>query len=240
MAVDEKLVRKGIDEPRDGLVEQGKASAELAKRNEAELAKTNWPAEKTQALLAGVAELESDVAKQVEARREAESAGGAKEIAIDRSKGFIRILRLALPECLQTTAVTGITMKSFAVDGGALRRSPRKISAYLLKIRPHVEALDEDLKPYFDNVAPSTLLDACKTELDVSNAVRKVEVAEIPEATAKIYERKGFVLQMIENLNRAGLRAFDGNAEKSAQFNKDLLLAARKKRKQKSSDPATT
>lgn len=240
MAVDERLAKKGMGEPREGLIEQGLASAELATKNAAALAEENWSPEKTAELKSVVGLLETEVAEQIEARTQLGSAGDDRERAIDDAKAFIRRLRLAIPECLQTTAVKTVKAESFEINGGgSLRRSPRKISQYLLEIRPSVEALDEDLKPFFRNTAPSTLLDARKTQLDAANAVRHVVIGELPEATQGVYEAKGRVLELIENLNRAGKRAFDGDATKIAQFNKDLLLAARKKRKKKETEDET-
>jgi len=43
----------------------------------------------------------------------------------------------------------------------------------------------------------------------------------------------GKVLEQIEDLNRAGKSAFDGDAATRGKFNKDILLRARKERAQK-------
>ena len=231
MPVNERLAKKGMDEPRAGLVEQGKASAEVATRNADPLAANNWQAEKTAQLRAQVALLETEVAEQVEARREKEGAVNAKELAVDNAKAFIRRLRLSLPECLQTSEVRTVTAKSFEIGADPLKRTPRNIAKYLVDIRVPLAALDADLAPYFNSVLPTTILDTRKVELDVANAIRQVAIGELPEATQEVYEAKGRLLDLIENLNRAGKRAFDGDAVKIAQFNKDILVNARKKRK---------
>ncbi|MFO0756302.1 MAG: hypothetical protein U0359_07405 [Byssovorax sp.] len=52
-----------------------------------------------------------------------------------------------------------------------------------------------------------------------------------PEQTQVLYEHMGRVLEEIEDMNRAGRSAFEGNAAVAASFNKDLLLRGRRKRK---------
>lgn len=230
MPVDARLVEKGADEPREALAEQGKASVELATKNAEALAKKKWTAAKTDELKSKVALLETEVAEQAEAFVGAVSAKDAKQIAIDNAKKFIREMRLALPECLRETAVKNVTAEAFEA-GGPLRRDSKRISAYLTKIRPALVALDDDLKGYFGDVAPSTIVDTLKTELDTASAKRTVVLSELPEATQQIYEAKGRVLELIEDLNRAGKGAFDGDAVKMAQFNKDIVLRARRARK---------
>jgi hypothetical protein len=56
-------------------------------------------------------------------------------------------------------------------------------------------------------------------------------ISALPVATQQVYEAKGRVLEQIEDLNRAGRTAFDGNAAMMAKFNKDVLNRARKARK---------
>ncbi len=107
-------------------------------------------------------------------------------------------------------------MSAFEV-GTPLGRSSKRISAYLTKIRPAVLALDEDLEGYFGDVLPSTTLDSLKTALDTASAERAAVLDELPQATQEVYEVKGRVLELIEDLNRAGKGAFDGDALEMAQ-----------------------
>jgi hypothetical protein len=53
----------------------------------------------------------------------------------------------------------------------------------------------------------------------------------LPADTEKLYETKGRVLEWIEDVNRAGKSAFDGDAARVAVWNKDVLMRARKERK---------
>jgi hypothetical protein len=48
----------------------------------------------------------------------------------------------------------------------------------------------------------------------------------------------GTVLEQIEDLNRAGKSAFDGDAATRGKFNKDILLRARKERAKKKGEDA--
>jgi len=52
----------------------------------------------------------------------------------------------------------------------------------------------------------------------------------VPEDKIEIFGAKGRVLEMIEDLNRAGRIAFEGQAETVGKFNKDVLLRARRQR----------
>lgn len=51
----------------------------------------------------------------------------------------------------------------------------------------------------------------------------------LPLGTQKVLALKGEALELIEKFNRAGKRAYEGNAKMIALFNKDLILRARKK-----------
>ena len=48
----------------------------------------------------------------------------------------------------------------------------------------------------------------------------------------------GKVLEQIEDLNRAGKNAFDGDAATRGKFNKDILLRARKAQAKKTAEDA--
>ena len=63
---------------------------------------------------------------------------------------------------------------------------------------------------------------------DPSPQAQELSRAMLSEETLDLYQLKGEVLVLIERLNRAGRTAFDGDANKAALFNKDLLLRARR------------
>ena len=98
--------------------------------------------------------------------------------------------------------------------------------------------MDDGLKKFFAGTKPSTLLDTVKSGLDNADATQEAAIAALPGDTQSVYEKKGRLLEMIEDMNRAGKSAFDGNATKMAMFNKDILLRGRASRK--TSDASTT
>lgn len=51
------------------------------------------------------------------------------------------------------------------------------------------------------------------------------------ETVQALHEAMGRVLEDIEDLIRAGKSAFDGKATMAAKFNKDLILRARRRKK---------
>lgn len=231
MTVDMRLATKGGSEPRRGLVQQGNASVELAKKYATELAASGWSAEDTAGLEKNIARLELGAAKQADERGTARGASSAEQRAIDESKTFIRLLRNALPRALREANLPDVTAALFRA-GGPLGRSTPKISDYLNRIRPSVAKLDKLLAKHFKGASASELLDKTKAALDQANATQEVALAGLPQETLQVYEAKGWVLEGIEDLNRAGKSAFDGQAQLAGQFNKDILLRARREARQ--------
>jgi hypothetical protein len=221
MAVDERLARKGRKEPREGLAQQAKVSAGLAKEHALELDGAGWPASDTTKLEAGYAYLESKVAKQADDKGGASSASDEEQAAIDGTKAFVRRLRNALPRVLRETKVA-IAPDAFNA-GVRLGRSTPKLSAFLTRIRPGVLALDPDLASFFGGKSAVGELDAAKLRLDTADTTQEVALSALPVATQEVYEAKGRVLELIEDLNRAGRTAFDGDAVMMAKFNKGLV-----------------
>src|SRR5690606_31587801 len=126
-----------------------------------------------------------------------------------------------------------VSHESFATMG-TLGRSPALIAAYLTRITPAVERLDAELAPFFGGARPAEILADVRTRLVEANTEQELQLASLPVETLRVYEAKGRLLEDIEDLNRAGRSAFDGNAEMAAPFNKDLILRERKKRRTKS------
>jgi hypothetical protein len=227
MAVDMRLVRKGKGEPRDGLVQQGKVHVTLAKQYEAALIESGWSSEDTAELEKNVALLEVAKASQGDAPEAAESASDPESTAVGEAKVFLRRLRNALPRTLRETRASGVNADVFEA-GERFGRSPQKIAAYLTKIRPSVESLDGDLQRHFGGKKASELLDSAKAALDKTGSAEDLASEGLPEETLNLYALKGRVLEGIEDLNRAGRIAFEGQGEVVGKFNKDILLRARR------------
>lgn len=227
MPVDIRLAKKGRSEPRDALAQQGRVSVELATQYATQLEAAGWQPAKTAELATGVTTLESAVAVQAESKVSARGSAQAETAAVAEAKKLKRRLDNVLPIVLRDANVPGLTRKSFSV-GGTLGRSTPKISQYLARVRPHVVALDEALRPYFGGELASAQLDEVKRQLDEADTTQEVEITSLPLATQEVYEAKGRVLQLIEDLNRIAKNAFDGEAAIIGRFNKDLLVRARR------------
>ena len=226
MATNMRLANKGRGEPIGALVQQGNVSVGLAKLHATELGENGWPAGNTDALEAGVTELESTASVKADAEGSALDATKTEHKAIVEAKAFIRRLRNALPTVLRDSAIPGVNEKSFHA-GTKLGRSAPTISKYLNEIRGAVVQLDEPLKAHFKGALASAALDKAKNDLDAADTTQEMAIAGLPGETLKVYELKGKVLEMIEDLNRAAKNAFDGQAELIGKFNKDILLRAK-------------
>jgi hypothetical protein len=230
MGFDEKMVKKGQGEPREGLLQQGEYHLTLGRELATDLAACNWGPDKTDKLDADVQLLGSAMGAQAEARGLSKSATGSEIGAISEAKELIGALRNAAPLVLRENPVPGVSKESFE-SGGPLARSTPRIRAYLEKVRPAVETLDSTFQKYMRGQSPLARLDDIKTRLVESDAKQENLVSKLPEDTQRIYECKGLILQAIEDMNRTARIAFAGKAEVVARFNKDILQRARKAKK---------
>lgn len=123
-----------------------------------------------------------------------------------------------------------------------LRRSTPTILAYLIKIRSAVVTLDGPLKKYFGGKTASAELDAVKAALETTDTEQEASRTSGPVETQALYEAVGRLVEDIEDVIRAGKSAFDGDSAMRARFNKDLILRARRAKKDDSapSGNATT
>lgn len=227
MTIDNRLVAKGKAEPRDGLAQQGKVHAGLGQQYAVELADAGWSVEDTAALVANVAGLEGAVGTQAKAYDHAGDTSTSEAEAVNEAKAYLRRLRNALPRALREAQAPGVTLESFHA-GETLGRSTPRILKYLVAIRPAVVALDGALKVHFKGKEASSELDAVKARLDAADTAQELARKNAPAETLALHERMGKVLEQIEDMNRAGKTAFDGDALTRAKFNKDILLRARK------------
>ena len=83
-------------------------------------------------------------------------------------------------------------------------------------------------------------MDRVKSELDAADTKQEVSVSALPADTAKLYVTKGKLLEAIEDINHAGKIAFDGDATMIALWNKDILVRARRARKNPLPAPGPT
>jgi hypothetical protein len=226
MAVDLRLVEKGRREPRSGLVEEGRAHVELARRYAAPLAANGWWPADTDALDQALAELSPTPGPPV-SDGEARDAQAAEWSAIEEAREFLRRLCLVAPILARRRPEL---LEAIPLDQ-APGQSAASLSAYLEKIRPGVALLDAGSSRYFKGTTASEDLDRVKRELDTSRAREEAQLGTLPEDDAGISESKGRVLEMIEDLDRVAEIAFEGQAAVLGQFNLDILWQARRARR---------
>ena len=229
-AIDIRLVELGRSEPRAALVEQGLASEGLAKDTHAELVKFGWSDLKAKILRTTIESLQTTMAVQAEQRDDAKTSGGGETAAKSQAKAFIRHLRGAWAMALRDAAGKAAVAPDAIESGGPLGRSTPKILGYLSTVGPAVHALEPWLLPYFGGTSPCATLASCRAALEGADRTQETELSQIPEATQRIYEAKGRLVELIGDVNRIGRMAFDGQAVTRARFNKDVLLRGRKTR----------
>jgi hypothetical protein len=186
-----------------------------------------------------IIDLDSQYSVRSASINQAQGATITKAQCRQRTKSFIRKIRLIAPVVIRKYKIQGITKDSFN-SNGKLGRSATKISQYPAGIRPHVKALDEYLKPRFGGKSALELLETVKSDLDNSTATQSNLYADLPVETALIYLLVGQVLEGIEEMNIAGKVAFDGDARLAAKFNKDLILRATRKITEEEADEEPT
>jgi hypothetical protein len=145
---------------------------------------------------------------------------------VNDAKALLHDLRLSMPMVLRTANKPEINEAAFR-SHEALNRSTPKIIAHLDRIRPLVQRIDEPLKPYFGGESALARLDVVKRKLEQADATQEVSIKDASLETLQLWEAKGRLLELIEDLNRTGRMAFRGRAELIGRFNKDLLLRAR-------------
>jgi hypothetical protein len=114
---------------------------------------------------------------------------------------------------------------------------------FLEKILPAVTAMDDKFKPVFGGKSAAALIADAIKNLDTAQSTQEVSIKSLPPETAKIYETKGHLLTLIEELNRVAKIAYWNQTDIASQFNKDILNRARKTRKkpddEETTEPAT-
>lgn len=225
--------KKGAGEPIRGTIAQGSYNVALWKvPGVAEaLSKRGWTAPKTETLEADVRELERRNAARQTKKTGAKANTKTERQARSDAKAFKRTLDLAFADVVATALVEGrelpVTSDAFEV-GRTIGKSTPVLVEYLGRIRGSVEALKDELAPYFEGEDPVAKLDAVKNTLAAADATQEVSIVQLPLATQELYEIKGRVIAAVEKQNRIGKIAFAGEAEKIAMFNKDILLRARR------------
>jgi hypothetical protein len=231
----QRLLVKGGQTPIRALLAEGRRHVLLGKEHPEELKEAGWPQEETDTLEKQTVELDSRYSVRSASISQAQDATVNKTRCRQRAKALIRKIRLAVPIVLRKHQIPGVTKSSFN-NNGKIGTSATNISQYLAKIRPHVQTMDEHLKPRFNGKSALNLLETVKADLDNSSATQSTLYNDLPVETAAIYLLAGQLLELIEEMNVAGKIAFDGDAASAAKFNKDLILKAVKKPSEEESE----
>lgn len=226
--MDDRQLERAMRLPRHGLLDQGRYHLGLETRFRKELEERGWTPENSAAIGLAILELESERSAAVEARlvnvdnRAEESARLAEGKSLKRQ--LVKAVSLLQRRGVATDAEFAKLSRSGRIRDGV------DLSKYFVDIRPVLLRLEQSLRPYFKGCGVVKLVDDNKEELDKARTVRKIDFNALPLETLKVYEAKAALLSAIEDMNAIGQIAFDGNAAISALFNKDLILAARRRR----------
>ena len=109
-------------------------------------------------------------------------------------------------------------------------RSVPRLSVYLSNITPMIIRMDEALKTYFNGKSAAAELAAIRLGIDSKATTQALALLALPAETLGVYEAKGRVLEMIEDINRLGHNAFEDAPEVARQFNKAILARAKRSR----------
>lgn len=230
MSAEWELIEKGMRVSRLGLLDQARVQRGLLGKYILIFNEYGWSDDDTRRLDDTIALVSSERAASIEARAASKDNLARQEEAVTQAKALKRKFVLAFND-LQASRQLSDHVHQAITKSGRLRRSPVLISGYFTDIRPHVAAHSTPLRRYFRGAYPLELLDAVVAELDSAQAKQEMDYSALPLETRKVYEAKGLLLSMIEQINRIGKIAFDGDAMKMALFNKDLIQQARKARR---------
>lgn len=230
MTTDRRLVTKGTNEPFQALVDQGRYHLKLAEQHAAELAEHNWTQQQTADLAAELAALDTEKNRQLDERTRAKQTTRDEGAAISEAKNLITKMRNVMRQVVRKNVDAGVTVDDFNA-GGPLGRAASKISEYLARVRVPAAKLDNAFAPYFKQQILSRLIDEARAKLDAASATQEADIAALPEDTVAVYERKGRLLEHIEDLNAIARNTFHDAPEIRAKFNKDILNRGRRNKK---------
>ncbi|MFO0745069.1 MAG: hypothetical protein U1F43_05240 [Myxococcota bacterium] len=237
MARDRRLIDKGRGEPFQGLLDQGRYQQKLAETHADRLESEGWSGAQTAELKSAIAALDDEKARQIDERSGAHATTLGEGAAITGAKKIINRMRNVLPQVLRANPDAGVSAADFNAGGRLARKAPT-ISEFLGKIRVHAAKLDAGFAKFFKGAKLSELIDAAKARLDGASTDQDTDLSALPDDTAAVYERKGHILELIEDLNGVARNAFEDEPELRNQFNKDILNRARVPRPKPKTQPA--
>lgn len=238
LSVRERRIQKGSKVSLEPLRQQGTLAIELSQEKLWKLARLGWE-QLRHGRLSDLHELLGTARfVQLEQRFGATEATRLQNQTLSEAKVFKRDVDASTTTLFQNNDDLPVEPKDFAVGSIRLGRSPTAYASYFDKIGPALARVDSLLAPYFNGESPSNKASDLAIRLRQVDADQEGKLDALPADTQELYALKGELLDLIEELNRAGRRAEEGNAAERARFNKDLILAARRKKKQGEEKPA--
>lgn len=229
MSMRDELIARGAGVPAAALETQGQVQLALIGLHP-EVKDFGWTDARTEELRRAHVIVSSKAAAQLEAQDAAKRTTLAEGAAVTKAKTLVRQVRNVLRPALRAARDAGVAAEAERFASGRLERSTPKLQAYLDQIAPELERLNAYFAPYFPgHLTAAQRAKALSQELSATDTTQRVAIAGLPVETAELYAAKGRLLELIEELNGIAKNAFDGQAVVAAQFNKDLLLRARRK-----------
>lgn len=238
LGVRERRIQKGRNVSLEALRQQGALAVALSLEKMWKLVPMGWDQVRHGRLFELQELLGTARFVQLEQRYGATEATRLQVQTVSEAKVFKRDLDGSTTTLFQNNDDLPVEPKDFAVGSIRLGRSPTGYASYFDKIGPALVRADHLLAPYFNGESPSHKASELATRLRQVDADQEGKLDALPSDTQELYVLKGELLDLIEELNRAGRRAEEGNAAERARFNKDLIFAARRKKKQGEEKPA--
>jgi len=226
----ERLAKKGEKENLDALVEQGGVTAANARAEAGPLADAGLDPDRAEVLESRVAKLNSDASRRADAKAQAKGHTRSEAKARAKAKAFVRWLHGVTPMILRKE---GCPVTAADLAGSARLKATADIVGYLGRIAGPVGRIEKQLEPFRKKRTPARAVDelaVLQKDLQDADETQETSRDALPAETFALYVLKGQVLEDIEDVNRLGRVAFDGDAVRAAKFNKDILLRARRSR----------
>lgn len=229
-----RLINKGAREPIVDLMQQGAMTREVMTLHEATLRRFGLTDARRDALVKTEEALQKLIASGAAQREEARETTRSRNRELGAAKAYIRCLQQAVPMALadgraaKDPKVNGINPSVFIIR--ALGRHPSGVVQYLSRVESFVEVLDPYLKPFFQGESALKRHKELRGALADAEAIQDSTRVNLPTSTAEYRALKGLLLEAIEDINRIGRIAFNGDATSSAPFNKDLLVRGRSRK----------
>lgn len=239
MPTDMELVKKGMTVPRAGLLDQAIYHVQLEAKYHAALIAAGWTVANRGELRDAYEFLKTTMAETWDARTVSQTERVNEQSAVGEAKALKRKLVHAFRDLLADQRLESADYNRI-YRSGILGRSSKNFIDYFAGIRNTVTRFDTELTPYFGGTSPLVEFDAVLAQLEQTQSTQELNLKALPQETLRVYEAKGRLLSLIEKVNRIGKIAFDGQAPVIGEFNKDLLLRARQKRRTTSAvEPVT-